>query len=706
MIQKAKKINLVEANTQMDLSVIIVNFNVKEFLEQSLRSIQKACRNVRAEIIVVDNASSDGSVELVRQKFPDVKLIANVENVGFARANNQAIRQAQGDYILLINPDTIVQEDTFEVILNFFKAHPECGMVGCKILNPDGSLQLPCRRSFPTPWVAFTKISGLSRLFPRSRLFGRYNLTYLDPDETYEVEAISGSFMFFRAEVVKRIGLLDESFFMYGEDLDWCYRIREAGWKIYYLPTTKIIHFKGESSKNSTVDLTLQFYRAMKLFVEKHYHHRYWHVPQWFLMVGIWLRATLSFAARAFRRLAPGIIDLVLIQIAMLLAIEIRFHTIGRHLRSYWIVMIVYGTIWMLSLAMAGAYGRKKFSAFRASYGVIVGLVMNASLTFFFNQYAFSRAVVLIAGTLNVMFLAGWRLALKLLSRLPIAAAKRFPGKSIFGRRALIIAPVAQGLKIANKLRIRIDAGYEICGIIAPDGAASGESSIPIWGNLQYFDSIVQQTKAQEIIFSTEQISYDQILQIIAHSGRRALNFKMVPSSMDVIIGKASLEYIGDLPLMDIEYQLNRPINLFIKRLLDIIVSSVMLLLVLPEMLWLRWFKQARLEQQQIYGANGNRLKISQLVHSELTERQRHLPYWWYVLMGKLSLVGSEIIPVNESNTPHPWLNLKPGLIGVGEINRLDESANDVRANYELYYAKNYTLLLDLEIILRTIVKI
>ncbi len=706
--EKHASLDCLEANEQMELSIIIVNFNVKEFLEQSITSIKKACRNIAAEIIVVDNASSDGSVALIRQKFPEVKLIANAENVGFARANNQAIAQAQGEYILLINPDTIVQEDTFRVILDFFAGHPECGMVGCKILNPDGSLQLPCRRSFPTPWVAFAKISGLSRLFPRSKIFGRYNLTYLDPDETYEVEAISGSFMFFRAKVVKTIGLLDESFFMYGEDLDWCYRIRQAGWKIYYLPTTKIIHFKGESSKNSDVDLTLQFYRAMKLFVEKHYHHRYWHVPQWFLMLGIWLRATLSFAARFFRRMAPGIVDYGLIQLAMLLAIQIRFGTVGRHLHAYWVVMLVYSLIWMISLATAGAYGRRKYSAFRAFYGVLVGLVMNTSLTFFFNQYAFSRAVVLIAGTLNVLFLAGWRIAIKVLSRLPFASMKHFPGKSLLGRRALIVAPIASGLKIADKLRTRIDAGYEVCGIIAPDGASAAmtNGSIPIWGNLQYFDAIVRQTRAQEIIFSTEQISYDQILQIIAHSRRKALNFKMIPSSMDVIIGKASLDYIGDLPLMDIEYQLHRPINIVMKRLLDIGISLVMLIVAIPELLYLRWIKHAQLQPQDISGANGNRLKIAQLVGPKLTERQRRLPYWWYILKGQLSLVGSDIVAFDGQNPSQSGLSLKPGLTGLYQVNRMSSSVENNRTSYELYYAKNYSLLLDLEIIIRTFLKI
>src|SRR5512138_2330859 len=214
----------------MDLSVIIVNYNVRQFLESSLLSIQRALQGMSGEIFVVDNASEDGSVEMVRRKFPGVRCIENRENIGFSRANNIALAQATGDLILLINPDTIVQEDTFRVMKAFFDATPDAGCAGCTILNPDGSFQLPCRRSFPTPWVAFTKIFGLSALFPRSRIFGQYNLTYLDPQKTYRVDAISGSFMMVRRSVVEKVGGLDESFFMYGEDLDWCFRIGEAGY--------------------------------------------------------------------------------------------------------------------------------------------------------------------------------------------------------------------------------------------------------------------------------------------------------------------------------------------------------------------------------------------------------------------------------------------------------------------------------------------
>ncbi len=232
----------------MKLSIVIVNYNVKAFLQQALESILKATKSIETEIFVVDNHSVDGSIEMLHSQFPQIQLISNQKNLGFAKANNQAIKQAKGEYVWLLNPDTLVQEDTPQKLIEVMEADKAIGLLGCKILNDDGSLQLACRRSFPTPWVAFTKLTGLANIFPKSKWFGRYNLTHLDPDEAYEVEAISGSCMFIRREALDDVGTLDETYFMYGEDLDWCFRFGQAGWKVYYTPVTSIIPYKGDSS--------------------------------------------------------------------------------------------------------------------------------------------------------------------------------------------------------------------------------------------------------------------------------------------------------------------------------------------------------------------------------------------------------------------------------------------------------------------------
>ena len=254
----------------MDLSIVIVNYNVKEFLQNLLHSIEKASSNISKEIIIIDNASDDGSVEVIKDKFPSTKLIENKINVGFGKANNQGLEIARGEHILFINPDCIVSEDTFDKLITFFESNPNCGLAGCKILNSDGSLQLACRRSFPGPWTSFTKVTGLSGLFPNSKIFARYNLTYRDENKTYEVDAVSGSFMMMRRDVYKKTGGFDEQFFMYGEDLDLCYRVQKAGYKVFYVHNTQVIHYKGESTKRSNLDDTKLFYDAMHLFVKKH----------------------------------------------------------------------------------------------------------------------------------------------------------------------------------------------------------------------------------------------------------------------------------------------------------------------------------------------------------------------------------------------------------------------------------------------------
>lgn len=283
-----------------DLGIVITSYNTCDLLRACLRSIYACEGDLALEVCVVDNDSSDGSAEMVRTEFPQVQLIANDENVGYPRANNQGLRalgfqkesqtQAEsrsaaqkgsaGDevpeavrpprFALLLNPDTELPSDALPKMLRFMDRHADAGVVGPKLVRPDGSLDLACRRSFPTPEVAFYRLTGLSRLFPHNRRFGRYNLTYLDPDQVTEVDSVVGAFMLVRAEAIAQVGLMDEQFFMYGEDLDWAYRIKEAGWKVYYNPAVTVLHVKRAASRHSP-KAQVEFYRAMDIFYHKHY---------------------------------------------------------------------------------------------------------------------------------------------------------------------------------------------------------------------------------------------------------------------------------------------------------------------------------------------------------------------------------------------------------------------------------------------------
>ncbi|MDE7118457.1 MAG: glycosyltransferase family 2 protein, partial [Bacteroidaceae bacterium] len=256
----------------MKLSVVIVNYNVRYYLEQCLLSVEKALCGLNGEVFVVDNASTDDSMTYLKSRFPWVRYIENRENLGFSKANNQAIVQARGEYVLLLNPDTIVGERSLRECIDFMDGHPQVGVCGVGMLKVDGSFAPESRRGIPTPFVAFCKMSGLSALFPKSRLFGRYYMQYLNKQSINPIEIVSGAFMFIRKEALDKVGLLDETFFMYGEDIDLSYRVLKAGYQNYYIPTS-ILHYKGESTKKDSIRYVNAFHKAMVIFFKKHFAH-------------------------------------------------------------------------------------------------------------------------------------------------------------------------------------------------------------------------------------------------------------------------------------------------------------------------------------------------------------------------------------------------------------------------------------------------
>jgi hypothetical protein len=656
----------------MKLSVIIVNYNVRQFLENSLTSIGRALEGIEGEVFVVDNASDDGSADMVRAKFPSVHLVENSKNLGFARANNMALRVARGEFILLINPDTVVQEDTFRVMLRFFAEAPDAGIAGCRILNPDGSFQLPCRRSFPTPWVAFTKIFGLAALFPKSKLFGRYNLTYLSEEETYPVDAVSGSFMMVSREAYAKVGGLDESFFMYGEDLDWCYRIGAAGFRVYYVHTTKIIHFKGESTKRSDIDEIRLFYQAMQLFVRKHFSRS--RTVLLFLNLGIVTRAWAASLARLARPLQIALLDGILV-VAALLAGEYVYR--GGLFRfpayAYPVIWVVPAALIVLLSGAAGLYTTARYAVSRSFGAVAAGYVLISATVFFVKGFAFSRAVVLVAGVLSLMFLPGWRLGVRLFGR----GGTR---KSVFGRRTVIVGTGASAQQVLRKLRARVDDGYDVLGFIDTSLRRVGEkvAGVEIIGSVDNVGKVIDEYGVGEVIFSTDGLSYENILSVIARSRNRSINFRLVPGSLESIIGKTSIDELDTLPLVDIEYNIHHPVNRLVKRMTDIVVALLLLLTVYP--------------LRRLFGKNGD---ADDSVILRIPD----------VLRGRLSLVG---LPAGERGLAGKEAGsageLGPeGLTGLLQIHSREDLEPEERERYKLYYAKNQSLMLDMQIIAKSL---
>lgn len=289
-------------------SVIIVAYNSCDFIPACLKSVRDACADIDAEIIVLDNGSKEPILPEIKKFFPEVIWIDSKENLGFGKGCNLAEKRATKPYLFFINPDTIVSRDSFTKVLDFMEVHPESGTVGCRILNEDGSLQWACRRSFPTIVSAVSKTIGLAALFPKNKTLASYNMTYADPDEVTEVDAISGSFFCMRRDLYEKLGGFDEDFFMYGEDLDLCFRAKVAGCKNYYTPSTNILHFKGQSCRTRRWDSYLDFYKAMLIFVKK--HKDLYFVPNFLVSFGILFAAFVGMFSRLIPKFWKMFLDL------------------------------------------------------------------------------------------------------------------------------------------------------------------------------------------------------------------------------------------------------------------------------------------------------------------------------------------------------------------------------------------------------------
>jgi O-antigen biosynthesis protein len=656
----------------MDISVVIVNYNVRDFLNNALVSLSKSLDGLHSEIFVVDNASDDGSVELVRKKFPTITLISNLSNLGFAKANNQALVRSTGRYIVLLNPDTLVQEDTFKKLIQHLDHNPQIGMAGCKILNPDGTLQSACRRSFPTPWVAFTKTFGLSTLFPHSKFFGRYNLTFLNEDEIYEVDAISGSFMMIRREVFEKIGGLDESFFMYGEDLDWCFRVKQSGWKVFYVPITSIIHYKGESTKRSNIDDLKVFYTAMRLFVRKYHTGSVFFVG--FILLGIYIRKFAAVLARIGRPLLAAFVDSCIVCSTILIGEYLRKNDIfSLPQYAYPWVFLIPTLVVIISLFSSGVYSYRKLSISRSFVSTFGAFVFISALTAFEKSFAFSRAIMLISGGLSVLCIPGWRLLLRI-----FGFGKTPSRATLFGRRTLIVGINQSGKEVLKKLRARIGGGYSVVGFVDINRLHVGEkiNDIEIIGSIETIGKLLDDFRITEVIFAADSISYSTMLNIIANNRNRFVNFRLVPNNLEVIIGKPSVDQLDEIPLIDIEYNIGKLPNRFGKRLFDLLISVFLLISIAPFVYFSRIFSSKPVQ--------GFRKAVL---------------YMPKVFLGSMSVVG---LPNDFENSRSGDFRGKYGVTGIIQIHdgKLTEEECE---QFILYYAKNQSFLLDLEILVKTL---
>lgn len=655
----------------IDLSIIIVNYNVKEFLLNLLDSIQKAAKNISTEVFVVDNASEDGSVEAVREKFPEVKLISNKINHGFGAANNQAMEEASGKFLLLINPDTIVRQETLTRMIEFFDKNSECGIAGCKVLNPDGTLQLACRRGFPGPWTSFTKVMGLAKLFPKSRLFARYNLTYLNENKTYEVDAVSGAFLMMRKEVYEKIGGFDPQFFMYGEDLDLCYRTQKAGYKVFYFHETEIIHYKGESTKRSSMDETKVFYDAMHLFVRKHFSTSF--IVESILQAAIIFRKLLAFANLYRLPIISSILDLLFFSLAIIFAEKIYLKPPLPDFPLYAVpyVYFIPSIIQVLIASLTGSYQKNSLSVLRTILSLIVGFLFLSALVNFFKQYAFSRAVVLITYSFALFFFMFWRVILKTIFKIGLEADTK---KS----RTLIVGSEKRSEEISLKLKSNLTKLYHVVGMIGLSRKEIGKQigSLKILGVPENIMKVIDEEKVEKVIFSSEDLSFDQMFSIVSECQGKNVEFLVAGKEMDYLVGKSSITMVDDIPLLKVQYNISALSYQFTKRMFDLMLGLPTLILVYPFIYLFQKFTSYK---------------------GGLTQLIIGVPQ---VCVGTKSFVG----PKSSSHRDDLYVG-KVGLTGFWFIENVPEDDLDEMKKLDIFYAKNQTVWLDLEILGKTFSK-
>ncbi len=517
-----------DASKTVGISIVIVSYNVREYLDACIQSIYHAAETFAGdiEVIVFDNDSRDGTLALLKPRYPEVLWLKSDRNLGFGTGCNRGASVASQDLLLFLNPDTLVSENTFQVMWDFFRAQEHIGVAGCKIVNRDGSLQLACKRSFPSPQVAAFKFIGLSGLFPKSRVFGRYNLTFLDENKTHEVDAVSGSFMCVKTDLFRTVGGFDEDFFMYGEDLDICFRIKLLGKRNFYHPQTTAIHFKGESAKSKPFRSFLYFYESMVIFSRKHFELRA--LPLSFFYLGVTLLALVNFGYSRFQKWQRWSADLLLVN-GILAAVTFGYmgylgmstpYTTDRNLYFFWHSLVSLAVL--APMAYIGDYGRfvqKRKTVFATLCVSFLGFF---AFSFFIREEAYSRVAFALAALFSIFSLTAWRF-------LAIQGGKIFAKIMGSTKRIAIVGNNTRAKKLADLIVQEHLEGYEFVGFIKLGaGRVSQDIMQNLIGDLNTLPSIVNKVELQGVIIAVEEGAFQMAVKLLSEKSNHELEVKLL----------------------------------------------------------------------------------------------------------------------------------------------------------------------------------
>ncbi len=673
--------------TNVDISIIIVSYNVKTFLHHCINSIKNASPGLNVELFVVDNHSIDGTGEMVQREFPEVHFIGNDQNRGFGKANNQALKLSRGKYVLFLNPDTLIEENTLKVCFDFMENNNKVGIAGPKILNSDGTLQLACRRSFPSPSIALPKLLGLSNLFPKSKMFGKYNLTYLDPDESYAVDAVSGSFMFCRANLIHELGGFDEDFFMYGEDLDLCRRVQLKNMLVYYLADTTIIHHKGESSKSAPFDSLLAFYKAMNIFFSKHFSSLYSFVTTLFFRFGIVVHLTLNFLGKIFHAIRLPLLDTILISGSLTAGVLIRFPAhFSEEFVHFLPILLGYLIVYLFFLGIGGSYRKaKQYDFVRAAVNLFAGFILNGFFTFFILRFAQSRLLFLLSFAFLLILLPLWRL---FASR---QRSKHFQENAESARRTLVVGAGAEGLKIAATLGQHPELGYLFVGFA--DKELHHPKTI---GSTKDLSQLIRTRQIDHVIFSSDVFSLGEIISMMAEMAHFPISIKIIPEKENIIFGKTAIESLDDIPVVEMEYTILKPIWKLAKRTVDIVTALVGLIVLAPFAFLSKWLSGSAPVK---FSEDVDRGRIWQRKKNGREPWLYWYPMLYSLLLGDMTIVG-DLKNIPEGSKRY----YKPGMTSIMRSEKPALPTPEEHERFIHYYMSNFSFVLDVEIVFKTLI--
>tara|TARA_A100001011_G_C14315847_1_gene847939 strand:- start:2316 stop:4367 length:2052 start_codon:yes stop_codon:yes gene_type:complete len=683
----------------MKVSIVIVSYNVKDFITQCIRSIYKSNLNKNDyEIIVIDNDSHDDTVLTIEEEFQEVIIIKNDNNEGFSKAVNKGVDASKGKNICIINPDVIIKNDTLSNLLTKIECNEKIGAIGPRVINTDGTIQHSCKRSFPTPVNSLFRLFKLDKLFPKNKIFGNYNLTYLNIDKEHEVDVLSGAFMLIPRKIFNLVDGFDERFFMFGEDIDLCHKIKDQGYKIIYSPITEIIHYKGESVKNAPYDMINVFYSAMDIYYHKYStKYKYWKLISALVKVVLYFRKSFSLFKMLLSNLLTLFIDLLFIFISFAISIFIWYSSqyyeiVDFSKVTYHLLLIInFMLSWLISSKIMSLYKKGTFSITRLLLTIIITFLISSTSTYFISFFAYSRGVLLLSAISSFIFLLIWRITAKFLYLNKILHFKSI--SRYIERRAILIGADEETIKIGQKIQNFPESEINIIGYT--------DTSNPLFidkflGRVQHLKDITIKNKITEIIIREEYLVKFEIFSIIKKLKGLNLLFKVIPKGNNIILSKGEIENISGIELMSYDIPFLERSNIIIKRFFDIILSIVLLFLTMPLHIIL----------YIIYGYKNTKMWTIENKHINIKSFNiknnflKKIPILFSILNGKISFVGSRLTSINEEYPSHI---LKPGLLS---LNNTKKFKNNNEQRLETYYIKNQSLTFDLEIILKTFFKV